>query len=164
MAELPLQLAEIGELRRRASEERRRADKAAELAVRFEARAADCPERLRTVYRRGAQLHRRMHERQLAAARLHEAYAERLERQAGRAWPAPPPFMTAVAQALGARGATAALYGRGGGIPVLVASSDPTAKTVYNLETSAGEGPITTAVAEGRPVPRGRRGTSRPLA
>lgn len=152
MAQPGLQRLEIRELRRRAAEERERARRAAELALEYEARIVNCAERLRAVYVRGAELHRRMEERQLAAARLHEAYAERLEQQTGRPWPAPPPFMAAVAQTLGVSGAAAALYSRDSPVPVLVATSDPIAEQAYDLEVETGEGPVLTTVSKGIPV------------
>lgn len=152
MAEQPWQRREIGELRRRAGEERRRAGRAAELAIEFAARADDCSERLRPAYLRLAELHRRMNERQLTAARLHETYADRLELHASGSGPVLPPFMAAVVQTLGVSGAAAALYSRRSRIPVLVATSDPTAEAAYNLEVSAGEGPAITTATEGRPV------------
>lgn len=143
--------ADIDELRRRAAEERRRAGRAAALADAYLAKAVAGPERLRPLYARIADLHYRMRERQLAAARLHETYATRLERQASQPWTAPPAFMSAVTDTLGIAGAAAALYGRASRFAILVATSDATAKMAYDLEAELGEGPASTTMAEGTP-------------
>ncbi|MBV9450367.1 MAG: GAF domain-containing protein [Streptosporangiaceae bacterium] len=144
---------EIAELRRRAADERRRADRAAALAEAYAARSAEVPERLRLVFARAAELHYRMQARQLAAARLHETYAARIEQQqAVQPWPAPPRFMAVVAETLGVPGAAAALYDQRSHTPVLVSTSDATAQAAYDLESMAGEGPATHLMAEGRPL------------
>ena len=51
-----------------------------------------------------------MRERQLAAARLHESYAARLERQASQPEATAPTFLAAVADTLRVPGAAAVLY------------------------------------------------------
>lgn len=141
------------DLRRLAAEERRRAERAARLRAMYESRAAGGPERLQPVYARAAELHRRIEIRQLVSARLHETYAERLERREDRSpGTAPQVFMEAVAETLGVPGAAAALYARGGRTPILVAASDTTSRAACELEATAGQGPVTSTVAAGVPA------------
>jgi hypothetical protein len=135
-----------------AAEERSRAERAARLRAMYEARAAEGPDRLQPVYARAAELHRHIEARQLASARLHEKYAERVDRRAGQSEDTPQVLMEAVAETLGVSGVVAALYARGGRAPILVAASDMTSQEACELEATAGQGPVTTTMAAGVPL------------
>ncbi len=162
--------AEIRALWQRVANERHRAARAASIAARHEAREALAPESLRPMHARMSDLHRRIEARHLAAARLTEVHAIRLEGWVnGAGGPAlRPVFMAAVASALGTRGATATLRGRRHAV-ALVAASDPDARAAHDLELVLAEGPATDVVARGTPsrsrAPRwssAGRGTARP--
>jgi hypothetical protein len=140
------------DLRLMAAEARIRAKRAASLRAMYEARAAEGADRLQPVYARAAELHRRIEARQLASARLHETYAERVDRRAGQSQDIPRVLMEAVAETLGVPSVVAALYVRGGRAPILVAASDMTSREACELETTAGQGPVTTTMAAGVPV------------
>lgn len=145
-------------LRRSAADEHRRAARAAAAALRHEAGRADGPASLRELRTRLAALHRKTEERHQASAALHEMYAARVESwlaegsdRVGR-----PPFMSAVAGAIGVSSATATVHGRHPSA-VLAAASDVTARAAHDLEAALGEGPGMTAMAEDAPVRAGGR-------
>lgn len=141
------------DLRQLAADERRRAERAARLRATYAARAVDGPERLQPAYTRAAELHRQIEIRQMASARLHEIYADRVDSRAGRPpLSAPQILMEAVAETLGVPGAAAALYTRDSRAPVLVAASDTTSAAACELEAAAGQGPVTAAMATGTPL------------
>lgn len=140
------------DLRQLAADSRLRADRAATLRAMYAARAENGPKRLRAIYARAAELHRRIEVRQEASARLHEAYAARLNKREGGLPDAPQVLMEAVAVMLGIPGAAAALSTGGSGAPFLMAASDETARAACELEATTGEGPATMIVAAGIPV------------
>jgi hypothetical protein len=149
--DVPRQRSE--DLRQLAADERRRAERAGRLRAIYAARAADGQERLQPVYARAAELHRQIEIRQLASARLHETYADRVDSRAGHPPPsAPQILMEAVAETLGVPGAAASLYTRGSPAPVLVAASDTTSRAACELEAASGQGPVTTIMTTGSPV------------
>ncbi len=145
--------AEIRALWQRVAGERRRAVRAASVAARHEADEALAPESLRSVHVRMSDLHRRIEARHLAAARLTEVHAIRLERWVnGAGGPAlRPVFMAAVASVLGTRGAMVTLRGRRHAA-VLVAASDADARAAHDLELVLAEGPVSDVVARGTPL------------
>lgn len=118
----------------------------------YAARAQDGPQRLREVYSRAAELHRRIEMRQAASARLHDVYAGRVNMRAAGLGGAQQVLMEAVAETLGVPSAAATLYARGTGAPVITACSDGTARAACELEATTGEGPTTAIVAAGIPV------------
>jgi hypothetical protein len=129
-------------------EERRRADGAAALAARYEARAV--PAHLQTFRTQMATLQRRIEERHRSSARLHELHAIRLEKWLDTPGTLRPAFMATVATTLGVRGAAAAIRGRQ--TYAVVAASDAAARAAHELEVVLGEGPAAAAVAEGMPI------------
>lgn len=154
-------LALIANLRRLAATERRKAAKAAVIAVRYEAwtdagpasGVTGLPAEVRELHRQMAALHRRMEERHLAAAAVHELYVKRMrgwlvgERDRSF-WHV---FMASVAALLGVGGATATVRGRRPGA-VLTVASDPAARAAHELEAALGEGPAAAALAARAPV------------
>jgi hypothetical protein len=137
----------IADLQHRAAQEHRRADRAAALAARYKARAADGPEPVRSLHVRMATVHRQVVGRHHAAAALHEEHAARM-----RAWLAGEGgpetwsgFMSAVAAAIGFGSATAVVCGNRPAA-VLAMSSDPMARAAHDLEATLGEGPGTAAM------------------
>jgi GAF domain-containing protein len=148
--------AAIALSRSRAREEMRRADRAEAIAVSYEARGGTGPERLRLLRVRLAELHRQMEVRHRTTAILHELHVARMEGWLadGRHGAAPPGFMSAVAEAIGVRSATAAMRGQDPA-SVVATSSDELARAAHDLESALGEGPALAAIAEGTPVSAG---------
>ena len=133
--------AEIRALRRRAAAARRRAAQAASLAVRHETQAALAPESLLALHTRMRDLYRQIEARHLAAVRVTELHATRMERwlngasgQASR-----PVFMAAVASALGTPSAAVTLRGQRH-TSFVGAVSDATAQAAHELEFVMSEG------------------------
>jgi hypothetical protein len=127
--------------------EQRRADRAAEVAVRHEDAAQECSPQLRDFHLRMAAVHRQVEGRHRAAAALHLSFAERLRTWCAVTAPSggtplvlTPLFLAAVADSADAQGAAVTLFG-----PehqeVLSAASDGTVKSVQDLEFVCGEGP-----------------------
>jgi hypothetical protein len=144
--------AVIARLRERAAEERRRADRAEEIAASYEAQSAAGPEHLRSPRARMAVLHRQMQTRHRTTAALHEVHASRMEAWAdGRGAAFRPVFMSAVAAAMGVGSAAATLRGRRPAA-VVAAASDAIARAAQDLEVALGEGPAVTAMTAGVPV------------
>jgi hypothetical protein len=131
--------------------EQGRAQRAARVAVRHEEALAECASQLREFHLRMIEVHRQVERRHLAAAALHQSFAERV-----RVWceaiappeDAPPlvlapMILAAVADSADARGAAVTLFG-----PqreeVLSAASDGRVKSVQDLEFVCGEGPART--------------------
>ena len=148
--------AEIRALWQRVAAARRRAARAASLAVRHETQAALAPESLRALHARIRDLYRQIEARHLAAVRVTELHAIRMERwlndacdQASR-----PVFMAAVASALGTPSAAATLRGQRHA-SVVAAVSDATARAAHELEIVLSEGPAADAAA-GVPPSRSR--------
>ena len=145
--------AEIRALWQRGAAGRRRAARAASLAVRHETQAALAPESLRALHARMRDLYRQIEARHLAAVRVTELHAIRMERwlngacgQASR-----PVFMAAVASALGTPSAAATLRGRRHA-SVVAAASDATARAAHELEIVLSEGPAADAAAAGTSI------------
>lgn len=126
----------------RGDAERRRAERAAEIAERHERQVLTDPPVLRAFHLRMATTHRQVQHQHLAAVAMHAAHARRL-----RVWidtpqrhHALPRFMASVADAAGADSAALTLFG-----PCLVetltAASDSRAKGAQDLEFTLGEGP-----------------------
>jgi hypothetical protein len=140
--------AEICALWQRAAAGRQRAARAASLADEHEARAVLAPESLRALHVRMKDLYRRIEVRHLAAVRVTELHALRMERWLNGAdgQPARPVFMAAVASALGAPSAAATLRGQRHA-SVVVAVSDATARAAHELEIVMSEGPAADAAA-----------------
>jgi hypothetical protein len=147
--------AQIATLRRRSAVARRRVAHAEATAARFEEHAAlpSAPVPVSQACLRAAALQRQVQARHLAAARLQDQYAERL-----RAWlkrdgepERQPAFIDAVAAAIGMHSATVILLGAQRGEAV-IAASDATARTAYDLEFVLGEGPAHLAVTRGQAV------------
>jgi hypothetical protein len=142
-------LAEIAALWRRVDEERERAARSASLAAKYE--AAGTPEHLREFRGRMARLHRRIEERHRSSAKVHELHAMRMEKWLAAPGTLRPVFMAAVATTLGVRGAATTLRGTQHAA-VVVAASDDTTRSAYDLEVMYGEGPAATVAAEGTSV------------
>lgn len=144
--------AEIRALWQRVAAGRRRAARAASLAVRHETQAALAPESLLALHARMRDLYRQIEARHLAAVRVTELHAIRMERwlngahgQASR-----PVFMAAVASALGTPSAAATWHGQRHA-SVVAAASDATARAAHELEIVLSEGPAADA-AGGTPI------------
>jgi hypothetical protein len=134
----------------RAADEQQRAARAAAVAARHGVQAERGPAAMRELHLNLARLHRAMESRHRAAVTVHTIYAQRLERwRDQRPGDAPPPFMSAVAEASGSGSALIALRD-GQEAEALVATSDQTAETAHDLESTFGEGPTRDAAAEGR--------------
>lgn len=140
---------QIGEYRDRALAERRRAIAAAELAEKYEGRAAAGDGRLGPVYRRMGVLHRQMQLRHSAAALLHETLSAQTERAASRGDRTACGLVEAAAETLHVRGVSAGLHSQRDRALVIAAVSDPTAHSAYFLEGRTGEGPASAAVSLG---------------
>jgi GAF domain-containing protein len=128
-------------LARRASNERRRAAKAAQTAAGLEARRDGASARLRPLLSRLIELHRMLESRHLEAARLQEHFAAKLGSWGASGttttWPT---FIDAVASAIGTQSAGVTLVGRDGA-ESLVATSDHVARLAHDVEFVTGEGP-----------------------
>ncbi|MFG3253659.1 ANTAR domain-containing protein [Streptomyces sp. NPDC048172] len=121
----------------------RRAALARDRARRAQA-SADAQEMLaarsgRDIHLRVAASHRRMAARQIASARLQEAYARRVAEWSLSRDPRPL-FMTGVAESCGARSAALTLVGRDR-TQLAVAASDEASRAAQELEFILGEGP-----------------------
>lgn len=135
----------------RVASEQLRATRAAAIAVRHDVRAEQGPPRLREFHTNMAALHRTMQGRHQAAVALHSMYARRLQNwQDDRRAGAPPLFMSAVATISGSGSALITL--REAEMEALVATSDRTAETAHDLESTFGEGPTRDTTAECRPI------------
>jgi hypothetical protein len=145
--------AEIRALRQRVAAGRRRAARAASLAVRHETQAALAPESLRALHARMRDLYRQIEERHLAAVRVTELYAIRMESWLNGAYgqASRPVFMAAVASALGTPSAAATLRGQRH-TSVVAAASDATARAAHELEIVLSEGPAADAAAAGTSI------------
>lgn len=143
-------LADIALLWRRAGQERDRAARAATLAARYDA-SQHGSRQIWEVRARMAALHRRIEQRHLTTARLHELHAIRMECWLGRPGTLQPVFMAAVASALGVDGTVAMLRTRRYPV-VAVTASDELAQAAHDLEAVLGEGPGATAMAAGASV------------
>ena len=144
--------AVVARLRERVAEEQRRADRAAEIAARYEEQSAVGPDYLRSLNTRMAVLHRQMQARHRMSAALQEVHAIRMEAWADGRGPAfRPVFMSAVAAAMGVGSAAATLRGRRLAA-VVTAASDALARAAHDLEVALGEGPAVTAMTVGVPV------------
>ncbi len=139
-------LADIAALWRRVESERQRAARAAGLAARYQAQRG--PEQLQEFRARMASLYQCIEARHLAAAKMHQLHAIRMERWLRNPGTLRPVFMTAVAATLGLRSATATLCGRRQAAAA-VAASDETARAAHDLEIVLGEGPAAAAMTEG---------------
>jgi len=128
-----------------ASAERRRAVRAGAIADRHDRMLADASTLRRPLHQRMASIHRDSQQTHQAAARIHAAYAARLQRQLDRSTQAghAPLFMAAVADALDADDALLNLI-----VPVAelttVAASSKRAAAVQEVELVLGEGPAHT--------------------
>jgi hypothetical protein len=137
---------------RRADLERERAARSAALAASHEAQAARGTASLRPLHARLGALYRRMEERHLVSAQLHDVVAARLERWADVSDGAlRPVFLAAVASVLGASSALAVLHGQRHGTAV-VGASDRIARAAHDLEIVMAEGPTLEAARSGAPV------------
>ena len=149
--------AHIAELARRSADARRRAARAEAVAASYEEKAASYEERgaasLGQALMRAAALQRRIQERHLTSAMLQDRYAGRLRAWLGRSGEPEqrPPFIDAVAAAIGMHSATVILLGTQRGEAV-IAASDAIARAAHDLEFVLGEGPAHFAVARGRAV------------
>ncbi len=145
--------AEIRALRQRVTAGRRRAARAASLAVRHERQAARAPESLRALHARMRDLYRQIEARHLAAVRVTELHANRMESwlNGGRGQASRPVFMAAVASALGTPSAAATLRGQRHA-SVVAAASDATARAAHELEIVMAEGPAAEAAAAGTSI------------
>ena len=125
--------------------ERRRAVRAGAIADRHDRMLADASTLRRPLHQRMASIHRDSQQTHQAAARIHAAYAARLQRQLDKSTQAgqAPLFMAAVADALDADDALLNLI-----VPVAelttVAASSKRAAAVQELELVLGEGPAHT--------------------
>jgi hypothetical protein len=108
--------ARIADLRRRVSDERTRAARAAVIAARYEASRDRAPASLRPLRDRMASLHRRIEVRHLESARLQELYAGRLQVWARLADSSAtrPMFIDAIAAAVGSHSAAITLLDAAG--------------------------------------------------
>ena len=132
---------------------RRRAARAASLAVRHERQAARAPESVRALHARMTDLYRQIEARHLAAVRVTELHADRMESwlNGGRGQASRPVFMAAVASALGTPSAAATLRGQRHA-SVVAAASDATARAAHELELVMAEGPAADAAAAGTSI------------
>ncbi|WP_282702248.1 GAF and ANTAR domain-containing protein [Streptomyces sp. CC219B] len=142
----------LASARRRAAAARARAaQESGDAERREELAAAAASEAVRDMHLRITALHRSTASRHLTAARLQEAYAERLSRAGDRPGDPQPLFMTGVAAACGTGSAALMLVGTALD-QLAVAASDETARTAQELEFLLGEGPARDATRELRPV------------
>jgi hypothetical protein len=142
--------ADIAILRRRAAQERQFAVRASGLAAKYEGKPP--VDGLQPFYDKMAALQRRIEDRHLAAAEMHEAHLVRLERWLGEPeMIMRPTFLSTVAAMLGVPFAAAALGGVERG-PLAVAASDATAWAAQELERVLDEGPTLVAATQGTPV------------
>ena len=128
----------------------RAADAASEVAAFHERMLAECAESMRRLHGRMAATHRRIEQRQRAAAARHRAHAERLMRKHAPDAVAPE-LLAVVAGALGARGAALTLLGSTPYEEAAIASN-ATAAAAQELEFTLGEGPVHDAAASRRLV------------
>jgi len=137
----------------RATVERRRAARAAEIASRHETLMATATDGMRAFHGRMAVMHRQVEQQHRTAARIHTVHADRLRRWSeGSVNPqAQPGFMAAVAETLGASGAALTLFGPDG-TETPAAASDQATRTAQYLEYTLGQGPAHAAVQLRRPV------------
>ena len=127
-----------------AAVEHRRAERAAEIAVRHETRMATAAEGMRAFHGRMASMHRHVEQQHRTAARIHSAHADRLRRwYEGPVDPNEQPgLVQAVADTLGASGAALTLFGP----ETLMAASSPASRTAQCLEFTLGQGPARASV------------------
>jgi hypothetical protein len=140
--------AEIRALWQRVAAGRHRAARAASLASRHETQAARAPESLRALHARMRDLYRQIEARHLAAVRVTELHAIRMERWLNGGQASRPVFMAAVASALGTPSAAVTLRGQLHA-SVVAAASDATARAAHELEIVMSEGPAADAAAAG---------------
>ena len=141
--------AEIRALRQRVTAARRRAARAASLAVRHERQAARAPESVRALHARMTDLYRPDRSTPpYEAVRVTELHADRMESwlNGGRGQASRPVFMAAVASALGTPSAAATLRGQRHA-SVVAAVSDATTRAAHELEIVMSAGPAADAVA-----------------
>lgn len=147
--------AKIEQARQRAEIELERSARAAELAARHESRLTEprVGSTMAEFHANMAAAHRRTEERHLVAARIHRAYAQRLEAWArlGAVATRQPGFMDAVAATAGSRSAALTLLGSGNS-EAFVAASDATSQTAHDLELTFAEGPTREAMLRSTPV------------
>jgi hypothetical protein len=100
-----------------------------------------------------AAAHRSTEQRHLVAARIHAAYAQRLEAwvRIGARRTSRPVLMMAVAAAAGLQSATLTVLAEGN-TEALVAASDPTSRAAHELEVAFAEGPAGDAMNVSAPV------------
>jgi hypothetical protein len=146
----------VTRVRNRAVAGQQRAARAAAIAERHEARAAQGSEALRGLHLKIAAMHRLIQSRHGEAAALHAEYADRLsswlsrpERTGIR-----PVFMTSVARTLGSDSAALLLLSTDFD-EVLAAASDGLARRAQDLEFTFREGPAREAAIGRSPVTAG---------
>lgn len=146
-------LPNIEQVLHEAAQEKERAARAAAVAVRHEQLADLGPAAMRGHHRRMATLFRRNQQRHLAASRLHTAYAEKLLAWLDQRIPrtARPPFIAAVAGALGATGVGITLLDVHNA-EALRSASTPAARAALDLEYTLHEGPGQDAAAHRKHV------------
>jgi hypothetical protein len=144
---------ELDQALQRATAERRRAARAAEIASRHETQMSAATDGMRAFHGRMVAVHRQVEQQHRTAARIHTVHADRLRRWGeGAVNPqAQPAFMAAVAETLGASGAALTLFGPDG-TQTPAAASDPATRTAQHLEFTLGQGPAHATVLLRRPV------------
>lgn len=149
----------MDQARRRASVQRQRALRAAELAERHEKLSVSgLPPRRAEFHKRMAAMQRQTEERHLVAARIHQDYAQRLQHWArGGSEAGRPGLITAVASIAGSPSAALVLRGRSEA-EALVAASDVTSATAHDLELTFAEGPSHDAMKDPVPIRAGGSG------
>ena len=147
------QYPEVVRVRSRALAGERRAARAAAIADRHEALAAEGSEALRGLHLKIGAMHRMIHRRHSEAAAMHAEYADRLSTWLSRPDHAGsrPVFMTSVARTLGADSAALMLLSADFE-EIMAATSDGLAKRAQDLEFTFREGPARDAAIGGGPV------------
>ena len=136
-----------------ARRERQRADRAGAVAQRHDDLLRGGHGQLADLHKRLAAAHRQTELRHIAAAEIHEAYADRLRRCLSEPVSAEASmiFMTAVATTARSQGAVVTMCGSDR-TDALVAASSPVARAAQDLEFTLGEGPTRDVLASGKPV------------
>jgi hypothetical protein len=143
----------LGRALESARRERQRADRAGAVAQRHDDQLRTGHGHLADLHRRLAAAHRQTELRHIAAAEIHEAYADRLRRCVSEPVSAEASmiFMTAVAMTARSQCAVVTMCGSDR-TEALVAASSPVARAAQDLEFTLGEGPTHDALASGTAV------------
>lgn len=143
---------DISEARSRAAQAARRAQYSAARAERYERLSREGVVEFRELNARLARSERATRERQLASARIQEAWVERLERSARGDDPAVLPILaSAVAECAGVSSLAVTVWASGGTVAALV-GTDERSRSAQDLEVVIGSGPAYESARTGTAV------------